>query len=485
MKRHLYLSTILADVGEPLLFVSPLTCIPLVVAILFGEWKILPSMASVPVIFLLLGLALKRLPKSGQEKRLSAAMCSVALFWLICAAVSGIPFVFGVHMSVTDSLFEGMAGWTSTAFSMARDLDTMPFTLLFWRSYMQWIGGIAIVAFSIAMASSTGLFTTKMLRSESRDEPPMHGVITAGRALYGIYALLTFIAIGLILFTGLSLWDSVNLAMTTISTGGFTVHSQGIIYYQNILLELVLIPIMIAGALPFKLYFLILQNRKWSFFGDEQVKLFFIILAAGVAFLTFDQVYFENTDVLIALGQGLFMATSALTTTGFQIARPDAWAGVTLLFLTMLVFIGGSAGSTAGGIKLNRVALAYRGMLWWFKRAFVSAKVIVPLRIEGKVIPRATAEIEMAKNMLVIILSVVIVFISTLLVLQFHITSFSISEVLFDTISALSTCGLTTGYVSYDMPVLSKWIFIGMMWVGRLEVIPVMMLIIALIRDPE
>ncbi len=485
MKRALYLSTILADLADPLLLVAPLTCIPLLVALIFAEWEFLLPMAAVPVIFLFLGLALQRLPKSGQDKRLSTALCSVALFWLLCAAVSGIPFLFGLHMSATDSLFEGMAGWTSTGFSMTKDLDAVPFTLLFWRSYMQWIGGIGIIAFSIAMASSTGLFSTKLLRSESRDEPLMRGVIRAGRSLYGIYALLTFVAIGLILFTGLNLWESVNLALTTISTGGFTLHSEGILYYRSTLLELILIPIMIAGALPFKLYFLILQNRKWSFFGDEQVKLFFLILAAGVAVLTFDLVFFDNADVLVALGQGLFTATSALTTTGFQIANPDAWAGVTLLFLTMLVFIGGAAGSTAGGIKLSRIALAYRGMLWWFKRAFVSGRVIIPLRIEGRVIPRATAEIETAKNMLVIILSVVAVFVATLLVLQFHITSFTISEVLFDMVSAFSTCGLTTGYVSYDMPVLSKWIFIGVMWIGRLEVIPVIMLVIALFRDPE
>ncbi len=103
------------------------------------------------------------------------------------------------------------------------------------------------------------------------------------------------------------------------------------------------------------------------------------------------------------------MAVSALTSTGFQVVDLRMWAGVTLLFLTMLTFIGGAAGSTAGGIKLDRVAFAFRALLWWFRRLYVSGKVLVPFRIEGRVIPKATAELETAKNMLVILLSVIIV----------------------------------------------------------------------------
>jgi len=485
MTRVGFLSTVIADLGDTFFFVAPLTCVPLIVAILFAEWQMLLPMATVPVIFLILGLVLSRLPKTGHGQHLSTAMCSVALFWLICAAVSGIPFILGLKMSFTDALFEGMAGWTGTAFTMTQDLSAIPATLLFWRSYMQWIGGIGIIAFSIAMASSTGLFTTRMLRSESREEPLIRGVITAGKSLYGIYALLTFLAIGLILFTGLSLWESVNLALTTISTGGFTLHPEGILYYQSIQLEMILIPIMIAGALPFKLYYLIKTNRRWSSFGDEQVRLFFLLLAAGTAVITFDLVYFDSVNIVTALREGVFMSVSALTTTGFQNVNPGIWTGATVLFLTMLVFIGGATGSPAGGIKLNRVAMAYRGLLWWFKRAFVSEKVLIPFRIEGKAVPQVTAEVETAKNMLVIILSVATIFIATLCVLQFHITSYAITDVLFEVVSAFSTCGMSTGYVSAEMPVISKWIFILLMWIGRLEVIPVMMLFVAIFRGPK
>jgi len=485
MHRLGHLITITADLGDSFVFIAPVTCVPLIVAVLFSEWNMLLPMATVPLTFLVLGHILRKLPRSERGVRLSTAMCSVALFWFACAIVSGIPFMLGLHMGFTDAFFEGMAGWTGTAFSMMRSLETAPHTLLFWRSYMQWVGGIGIISIAIAIASSTGLSRSRIFRTESRDEPLMHGVITTGRSLWKIYGLLTFFAIGLILFTGLSLWESVNLAMAALSTGGFTLHDGGILFYRSLALELILIPIMIAGALPFKLYYLIAQDRRWSFFGDEQVKLFFLFIAIGVAVLTYDLVFFNNLDFVPALYQGLFMAVSVLTTTGFAIANVHTWASVTVLFLAMLVFIGGASGSTAGGIKSYRIMLAIRALLWWFRRLFVSGKVLLPFRLEGRLIPRATAELEVAKNMLVIILSVAVIFVATLAILQYHLTTFSVTEIVFEVVSAFSTCGISTGYVSADMPVISKWIFIGVMWVGRLEVIPVVMLFIALAGKSE
>jgi trk system potassium uptake protein TrkH len=485
MRRLRHLSTIIADLGDIFIFVAPITCLPLVVALLFSEWDMFLPMATVPVTFVLLGKVFAVIPRSERGVRLSTALCSVALFWFFCALISSIPFILGLRMSFTDALFEGMAGWTGTAFSMIPSVDSAPRTLLFWRSYMQWISGIGIIAFAITTASSTGLFPSKLLRSESRDEALMPSVVATGRSLWKIYGILTFLAIGLILFSGLSLWESVNIALSAISTGGFCLHEGGILYYNNFLLELLLIPVMIAGALPFKLYFLVLENRRLSLFGEEQVKLFFVFLLIGTAVLTYDLMFFGDLAFFTALEQGLFMTVSAVTTTGFQIADPHTWASVTLLFLAMIVFVGGCSGSTSGGIKLNRIALAFRALLWWFRRLFVSGKVLLPFKIEGRVIPKATAELEAAKNMLVIILSVIIIFVATLAVLQYHLTSFSLTEVVFEVVSAFSTSGISTGYVSPDMPVISKWIFIIVMWIGRLEVIPVVMLFLAFVREPE
>ena len=145
MRRLMHLSTIIADLGDIFVFVAPLTCVPLVIAVLFSEWTMLVPMAAVPVIFLLLGIALRSIPRSERGVRLSTALCSVALFWFFCAVISGVPFMLGLGMDFTDALFEGMAGWTGTAFTLIPAVDSAPRTLLFWRSYMQWIGGIGII----------------------------------------------------------------------------------------------------------------------------------------------------------------------------------------------------------------------------------------------------------------------------------------------------------------------------------------------------
>jgi len=113
------------------------------------------------------------------------------------------------------------------------------------------------------------------------------------------------------------------------------------------------------------------------------------------------------------------------------------------------------------GVKLSRISLAIRALVWWFRRLFVSGKVLIPFKIEGRIIPKATAELEAAKNMLVLFLSSSRSLFATLAVLQYHLTSFSFTEVVFEVVSAFSTSGISTGYVSPDMPVISKWIFIG------------------------
>ena len=144
MHRLRHLSTIIADLGDIFVFIAPITCVPLIVAVIFSEWNMLLPMLAVPLTFYLIGMLIRKLPRPQRVLRLSTAFCSVALFWFASAMVSGLPFMLGLHMGFTDALFEGMAGWTGTAFSMMLSLETAPHTLLFWRSYMQWISGIGI-----------------------------------------------------------------------------------------------------------------------------------------------------------------------------------------------------------------------------------------------------------------------------------------------------------------------------------------------------
>ncbi|MDI6866046.1 TrkH family potassium uptake protein [Methanoculleus sp.] len=482
MDRIEWFSIIAWDIGNIFRFVSVATAAPLIVAVIYREWDMILPMATVPVVLFLLGTLLVRVPRADREAPLSAALMAVALIWLIMAMVSGLPFYLGIGVPYLDGVFEAMSGWTDTGLTVMRSIDEMPRTLLFWRSLMQWLGGLGIVAFTVAMASRSGMTQFRLYRSEGRSEALMPSVVATGMEMWKIYLVLTAASVGLILISGVSVWDAVNIALVAIATGGFSVHAEGIPFYNNQLLELLLVPVMIAGALPFKIYYLLYRRRGARFIDDQQARLLFVLIAAGIVVITWDLVTLSALDLPTAIHQALFMTTAAATSTGFQIVSPNEWASVTVLFLTMLVAIGGSSGSTAGGIKLSRVVLGFQSLVWWFRRMFVSGKVLVPFKYEGRVIPKNVADLEISRNMLIIMLYFLLIFVSTILVMHLQPTLFDSSNVIFDVTSAICNNGISTGFVSPDMDPAAKILFIFVMWIGRLEVIPVIMLFMGLFK---
>ncbi|HPM61216.1 MAG TPA: potassium transporter TrkG [Methanoregulaceae archaeon] len=267
MKRLGHLAIIAHDMGLIFEFLALITLVPFIVLILFREWEMIIPMGAVPFIFIVTGLLISRVPKKASTPSLSVALVAVALTWLAIAAVGAVPFVLALDLSWTDSIFEAMSGWTGTGFTMMTSLDTMPRTLIFWRSFMQWIGGIGVIAFGIAMLSRSGLTQIQLYRSEGRSEELMPSVVSTGRRMWAIYVFLTIVFTGMVLFSGIPLWDAINLVMVSLATGGFAPHDAGMFYYNNPLLEALLIPVMLAGALPFKLYFLIYRVNSGCFSG--------------------------------------------------------------------------------------------------------------------------------------------------------------------------------------------------------------------------
>jgi trk system potassium uptake protein TrkH len=287
-------------------------------------------------------------------------------------------------MSLTDALFETMAGWTGTGFSLIMPSPYIPETLLFWRTFMQWIGGMGVIALSITMASRGGLIQSPLFHSDSRSERILPGVIATGKELWAVYIFLTLIGAGLILVAGIPLYEAINLSITTISTGGYVPVEGGLAAYNSRLLEYLLIPVMIVGSTPFTLYYISYRKRKLSLLGNEQVKLLLLFLAGGAVLVIADLYYLNSLALPDAIRQGLFVTTAAIRTTGYPAQNLQNFPGVTIVLLMLLMFIGGSSESSAGGIKLSRIAIGYRGILWWFKRIFVRAKVLVPFIYAGE-----------------------------------------------------------------------------------------------------
>ncbi|MDD1697070.1 MAG: TrkH family potassium uptake protein [Methanoregula sp.] len=482
MKRIEHVAMIAHDMGRIFEFLGFASLLPFLVLVIFREWNMLLPMASVPAVFLISGGLLSRLSYKDLEPTFSGTLIAVAFSWLAIALIGSLPFMFGLHMNFTDSFFESMSGWTGTGFSMITSLDTTPKTLLFWRSFTQWIGGIGIIAFGISLRRKTRVSLFRLYRAEGREEELVSPAASTSRRMWMIYLVLTFAFTGLVMFVGIPLWDSLNLVMVAIATGGFTVHSGGLAYYNNPLLEILLIPVMLAGAIPFKVFFLLYHGKVRDMFRDTTVRMLLLIALAGSLITSWDLYILGNLPLATAFRQGTFTAISGLCTCGLQNSDPHQWVAIPIAVVGMMMFIGGSMGSAAGGIKVNRVMLAYEGVKWWFRRFFVSSRVLVPLRFGGKTLSGEISELAISRNMLVIVVYVLTIFIATIISLHVYITSFRLDEVIFELVSGLSNVGLTVGFISAASPLSIKWIFIVLMWLGRLEIVPVIIIILGIFK---
>jgi trk system potassium uptake protein TrkH len=486
MKRWEHLAMIAHDMGIVFQYLGLTTLIPLLVLAYFQEWRLFLPMAMVPAVYFILGKVIARIPRSEHVPHLSVALVGVAITWFVVALIGAIPFVFGMHMSFTDSFFEAISGWTGTGLTMMQGLDTAPRTILFWRSFTEWFGSIGVIAFGIAVQSKSGLAQFRLYRSEGRSEAIMPSIVSTARRMWVIYLTLTGLFTLLIFtFTGITFWDALNLVMVAIATGGFTMYDAGILHYNNVLLEALLIPVMVAGALPFKLYFLLYRGRILPILKDSTVQVIVLLGIIGSLFVSMELYIFDRFTLTDAIRQGFFSTISGFTTTGLQNTSFHSWVPTALIVVILLMMVGGASGSTAGGIKANRVVLAYSGVAWWFKRYFVRGNVVVPFKYEGRVIPKKVSDLEISKNMLIVILYFLTIAFATIVVLHFPTGNFVAPEVVFELVSAMSNVGLSTGFLSPTSPLLVKWIGILLMWVGRLEIVPVIILIMGLAKGFE
>jgi trk system potassium uptake protein len=485
MKRFGHLAMIAHDMGRIFEFLGVVSLLPFLVIVIFHEWNLIVPMATAPITFLILGFIISHIPHEDLEPSFSVTLAAVALSWLAIAFIGALPFVFGMHMSYVDSVFEAMSGWTGTGFTMISGLDTTPKTILFWRSFTTWIGGIGIIAFGLSLRRKTRVSLFRLYKAEGREDELIPAASSSSRRMWMIYLVLTFAFTGLVMLSGIPLWDSLNLVMVAIATGGFTVHAGGIGYYNNPLLEIFLIPVMITGAIPFKFFFLMYHGKIRDMFRDNTVRVLLLIALIGSMIVSFDLYTFSNLPVTTALRQGTFTAVSGLTTCGLQNSALHVWATIPLAVVAMMMFIGGAMGSAAGGVKVNRLMLAYDGVRWWFRRFFVSGRVMVPLRFSGKPVSREVSELAISKNMLVIVIYVLTIFTATVITLHLYITSFRMEEVIFEIVSALSNVGLSVGFISPFSPAIIKWMFIVIMWLGRLEIVPILILGMGVIKELE
>jgi trk system potassium uptake protein TrkH len=393
---------------------------------------------------------------------LREALVVTALAYLTFALVGTVPFL--PLASFWDGFFESMSGFTTTGLSVL-ELTTLPSSLLFFRAYSQWIGGAGIIILSLAVLIGPGRAAFRLYASEFGEEHLVGNVVATARVVVTVYGILTLLAFAAFVAAGMSAFDGLLHALATISTGGFSPRAEGIAAYDSELVAGAVTLFMLLGAVSFPLYYFAWRSGWRRFVGDIQVRYLVVMVAAG-ALLLFA---LANWD-LAALPSTLFHLASAISTTGFSVSDPAAWPAATTLLVIGLMVIGGSAGSTAGGIKLLRLAVLGRVASWSVLRTLLPEEATLPVKVDGETVN----DLEIRQTVSLFGIYVATAFASALLLVM---AGFSIQEGLFESVSALSTVGLSVGVTSAELPVWAKLTLCLTMWAGRLEILPILVLL--------
>jgi trk system potassium uptake protein TrkH len=397
--------------------------------------------------------------------------------WLIFSLFGTLPFLLsGSIKSFGDAFFESMSGFTTTGATILTDIESLPHGILFWRSLSQWLGGIGIIFISLSAFPFFKSINIQLTATEFSGQPAdkIHPRIKdAAKRLVTIYLLLTLAETILLMFGGLSVFDAVCHSFSTLSTGGFSTKNDGIAAFSTPYIKVVITLFMfIAGTNLTLVYFGLKGNFKKIFGNNEFVfyTLICILFAIIAAFFLRFNTGFPSGQSLI---DGAFHVVSIITTTGFYTQDYNLWGNFMILILFILMFTGGTAGSTSGSIKIVRLLLVTKNSRQELKR-LIHPNAFIPVRLGKHTIPQ-----NIIFNLLVFITIYFFITCAGTFVISMMgydlITSFSTSAAMLGNIGpGLGTFGPFTNYSS--VPMAGKYFLSALMLLGRLELLTVMIL---------
>jgi trk/ktr system potassium uptake protein len=317
---------------------------------------------------------------------------SVTLAWTLAAVLGGTPFlVEGTFHSLLDSSFEAMSGFTTTGATLLSDIEAQTPSILFWRSMTHWLGGIGIVVLFVAVAPLLGVGAARLLGAEMSGltQPRLTPRIAdTAKALVVIYLAISLAETVALLLAGMPLYDAVIHMFGTVATGGFSNKTASVGFYDSLAIEAIIGFFMVASGVSFSLYYLLYAGRRLDAMLDRELLAYLGIIAAASLFvwgiLVLGGDYGDSWGR--ALRDSAFTVSSVITTTGFITADFDRWDTAAQITLVLLMFIGGCAGSTAGGIKVIRILIVFRTILQDVFR-MIHPRAVTPLQIGPRIVP--------------------------------------------------------------------------------------------------
>ncbi|MBO5743695.1 MAG: TrkH family potassium uptake protein [Clostridia bacterium] len=447
----------------------------LLCAFIYKETKLIPIwLISIFICFAASFLISRKSPenKSFYAKE---GFVAVALSWIFLGIFGAIPFfISGYIPSFIDAVFETSSGFTTTGASILTNVEALPKSLLFWRSFTHWIGGMGVLVFLVAILPLSGGDNFFLIKAESPG-PSVSKLVPrvkhTAKILYKIYIALTFVQIALLLLGGMKIFDAITLSMGTAGTGGFGIKNTSIADY-NTYSQIVITVFMFIFGVDFSLYHLLLMGKPGYLLKSDEFKAYFIIFFSSIILIALNCMQFFSS-FWETLKHSAFQVVSIITTTGYATTNYDKWPEFSKTIILFLTFVGACAGSTGGGFKVSRLVILLKSIAKEI-RVSVHPKSTVKLKMNGRLV-----EHETVRSVNVFMASYIIIFAVSLLLVSIDgkdfTTSFtSVLTTLGNVGPGLAAVGPAGNFSSYSA--FSKIVLTLDMLIGRLEIFPILIL---------
>ena len=425
--------------------------------------------------------------KAGKTMGRKDGYIVVSVTWVVFTLIGMLPFILdGCIPDVSSAFFETMSGFTSTGATIIDDIDSMPRCLLFWRSLTQWIGGIGIVFFTIAILPAFGVGEVKLFAAESTG--PLHDKVhprisVAAKWIGSVYVALTILCIISLMLCGMNTFDAINYSMCTTATGGYGTHSAMLHEaFNSPVTEYVLTFFMFISGINYTLiYYTILKGKIKQFLRDAEVRCFYLIVIGATLVCTIF-LALENHDLELSFRESIFTVVSLQTTTGLATCDYTLWPVQLMPILLFVMFAGACSGSTSGGFKCVRLSIIYRILKNEFTR-ILHPRAVIPVRLNGGVVPQSVVQTLLC----FITLFVLGLFGGAFVLALFGVDpndvhpNFDYYEAFGIAMSSISNVGPGMGYYgpAHTWMILNpyaKWVCSFLMLIGRLEIFPIIIL---------
>jgi trk system potassium uptake protein TrkH len=463
-----------------LLMMFSLTMLPpVIVSIIFNDGAWVPFVKGFAAT--LVAGAVIWFPMRNQRKdlRLRDGFLVVASFWIVLGMFGAAPLLFSevLPLSLTDAIFESMSGLTTTGATILTGLDDLPKSILYYRQQLQWLGGMGIIVLAVAVLPMLGVGGMQLYRAETpgpvKDTKLTPRITETAKALWYVYLAFTTMCLLSFWAAGMSFFDALCHAFSTVAIGGFSTHDASIGYFESSTVDLVTVVFMFLAGINFSLHFFSWRNIQIKHYAQDQefrAYVFFLVVLSAIVIVSLF-IYGTYSDATEGLIKGLFQAVSIATTTGFSTANFAAWPAAIPVLLIFSSFIGGCAGSTAGGMKVIRWLLIYKQGVREIAR-LVHPSAEIPVKLGNAAVPFRVVDAVWGFFSVYVVVFVLMLIAMMATGLD-QVTAFSAVA------ASLNNLGPGLGEVAsgfMSLTDVAKWIAICGMLLGRLEIFTLLVL---------